>query len=256
MEQLTANFHNADVRIADTEPLLIVVSDVAKALGYRDAHTIKRTIKDKYLCTHDVRTAKGVREMICATRPGISQALATLKPQSTEKRKAVEAFQDWIYEDVLESIYETGRYEADADDTGPTPAYDEDPIIQIRKRQIDLERRVDRLEEREAENEDRRLDAQRKLRSLPEAETDVPEKSARARLNEIVRAYAAATGTQHSSAWRMLYREISYRLGVNITARSRNRGIRKIQVLDDDGLLDDAYSVARKIFYHALGDRL
>lgn len=258
MQQLQATFHNAEVRIVDDSPVTVVLKDVANSIGYRAAD-LSRSIKDKYKGTHKVHTPGGTQEMICVTRPGLSQVLATLRPQDPEKRRKVEAFQDWIYEDVLEAIYETGSYQGDS-----APAsHQEDPILsladatrQIRERQIQIEDRLDRLEEQTEQQERRRLDAQRQLKQLPPAEVDAPDKSDRAKLNEIVRAYVAATDSTYPSAWRDLYREIRYRLRIDVRKRAKNRGISKIEALDRDGLLPDAYAVARKVFGHALGDRL
>ena len=209
---------------------------------------------------HLVQDASGrPNEMICATRPGISQALATLKPRDTARQKAVEGFQDWIYEDVLESIYDTGSY-TEEDTAAPV---EEDPVLmladathQIRSKQIELEARIDAVEEKQQDTDRMRLQARRALRQLPAAETEAPEKNTRAKLNEIVRAYAGATQSRAQDAWRELYREVYYRLGVNVGVRAKNRGISKIEVLDRQNMLMSAYAIAQKIFGHALGDRL
>ena len=259
MDQLKATFNGADVRIISTDPVTVVVKDIADVIGYR-AGDLKRAIKDKYTMLHLVQDASGrPSEMICATRPGISQALATLKPQDTARRKAVEGFQDWIYEDVLESIYDTGSYHEDQ----PAPETPDDPVLmladatrQLRSKQIEIEERLDDMEERQQRSERQRLDAQQELRRLPEAEVEAPHKQPRAKLNEIVRAYAGATHTRPQDAWRELYRELYYRLNINVDVRAKNRGISKIEVLDRCNLLMSAYAIAQKIFAHALGDRL
>lgn len=249
MQQLQKHFQQHEIRagwLIDRDEPGVVAKDMAKALEYHDASSLVRKLDDDEKGYVKIQTPGGTQKVLAVTESGVYHA--TFR-SSNEKAKD---FRRWVTQDVLPSIRETGSYQGDS---APSE-YENDPIIQIRKKQIDLERRVDRLEERDEQNERCRLDAQRQLKRLPEAETEAPEKNHRAKLNEIVRAYAGATSTRPQDAWRTLYREVYYRLGVNVNVRSKNRGISKIEVLDRDGLLPDAYAIARKVFHHALGDRL
>ena len=114
--KLHTTFHDIDVRIVDTNPVTVVLKDVSEALGYQTGH-LKRAIKEKYKGFHLVDTPGGAQKMSCVTRPGLSQALATLQPQDTDKQELLEEFQTWLYEEVLESIYETGQYTTDVHTT-------------------------------------------------------------------------------------------------------------------------------------------
>ena len=121
MQGLQATFHNSEVRIIDENPVTVVLKDVADAVGYT-ASNLKRSVKDKYRVLHRVKDASGrPNDMICVTRPGLSQALASLRPKDEEKRRKVDAFQDWLYEEVLEAIYETGSYQHNTPATTKTP---------------------------------------------------------------------------------------------------------------------------------------
>ena len=106
MQAIIALFNGEELRIVDDSPVTIVLKDVADALGYKDAYRLKRSIKDKYKGHHTVGTPGGEQKMLTVTRPGLSQLLATLRPQDDDKTEAVEAFQTWLYEDLLEDVYE------------------------------------------------------------------------------------------------------------------------------------------------------
>jgi prophage antirepressor-like protein len=175
----------------------------------------------------------------------------------TSRKESAERFKRWLAHDVLPEIRQTGSYNGtgrrdEGEGSSMTPI---EALAETTQHLAEMERRQQELDGRLSDLEERRREADRQLRRLPDAKTTAPEKDDRSRLNEIVRAYAQSTGTFPQHAWRTLYKEINYRLHVNVHQRAENRGIRKIQVLEDDGLLRKAYAVARKVFGHALGDR-
>lgn len=107
--QLMGLFRDQDVRIVED---MIVLSDVAAALGYRDASTVSRSISDRYKGTHAVCTPGGEQQMSCAHRKGVLEALMHLSPQQPEKQIVVEQFRHWAL-DVLVEVLETGSYNQD-----------------------------------------------------------------------------------------------------------------------------------------------
>lgn len=110
LKAMRSMFHETAVRIVSDDPVTIVLKDVADALGYRAAD-LNRSLSDESSVVHKVHDASGrPNDMICVTRPGLSRLLATLRPQDEKKREKLDKFQDWLYKDVLESIYDTGSY--------------------------------------------------------------------------------------------------------------------------------------------------
>lgn len=90
-----------------------VASDIAKALNFRDAHNLIRTLDDDETGTHIVSTPSGEQEMIAINESGLYHALVkSRKPEAKPFRK-------WVTSVVLPSIRKTGRYEHTAQ-TEPT----------------------------------------------------------------------------------------------------------------------------------------
>ena len=71
-----------------------------------------------------------------------------------------------------------------------------------------------------------------------------PGKSSRAELNETVRrlAHEKCAG-DFREAWKRLYKELYYRLHINVATRARNEGVKGMDVLEREGLLDTATSI-------------
>ncbi len=70
----------------------------------------------------------------------------------------------------------------------------------------------------------------------------------RAKLNRAVRAFSAKHNMQFDTLWKELYREVYYRMGIDIVARKRNaekkgQKISKLQIADDLGILEDMWNI-------------
>ena len=73
-----------------------VATDIAEALGHRDAKNAIRILKDKYKSTHKVSTNKGSREVAILNEKGIYRLIMrSNKPEAEE-------FQDFVYETIKE----------------------------------------------------------------------------------------------------------------------------------------------------------
>lgn len=106
------NFGSHAVRIIlrDGEPWF-VASDVASALGYRDAANAARNLKDHQRGTHNLSTLGGVQKVTIITESGLYKlVLRSRKPEAEE-------FSDWVTGEVLPSIRKTGGYSKVADQT-------------------------------------------------------------------------------------------------------------------------------------------
>jgi len=239
-------FDGHDVRVIrrDGEAWL-VAKDVCNALSIRNSRdAIQRLDNDeKGVATTD--TPGGPQQTTVINEAGCYRLVFTSRKESAER------FKRWLAHEVLPEIRQTGSY-GGGGKKSMTPI---EALAETTQHLAEMERRQQEIDGRLSDLEERRREADRQLRRLPDAKAEATEKDDRSRLNEIVRAYAQSTGTFPQHAWRTLYKEINYRLHVNVHQRAENRGIRKIQVLEDDGLLCKAYAVARKVFGHALGDR-
>lgn len=242
MQQLQATFHSADVRIVNGRPVTVVLKDVADALGYRDAHRIKRSIKEKYLVTHTVGDTSGRdQKMLCVTRPGLSQALATLRPQDPEKRRKVEAFQDWLYEEVLESIYDTGSYRGDGAPVR-AGAQDDGDILALAgtlleaAKEARAERRALRRDQEQTEHEVEQLEGRiQELEATRQAPASATTRfghrvdhhtwdGMRRAINARVQADQKRSGNPHNSLWRHLYDSVERKYGFHALRLYERRG--------------------------------
>ncbi len=82
-----------------------VLTDIAKAIGYRDAAKFSLLINEKYKGTGKTGTLGGEQEVILVTEPGLYQGLAR------SNQPKAQPFQDWLFEEVLPSIRRTGGYQ-------------------------------------------------------------------------------------------------------------------------------------------------
>ena len=81
------------------------------------------------------------------------------------------------------------------------------------------------------------------LKMLP-----APQKTDRAALNQLVRAYAARNNQDHATAWGMLYNECYYRLHINLRQRAQGAEMPVIDFIETEGLLSQVLAVAKELF--------
>lgn len=84
-----------------------VASDVAKALGYRDAEKMTRRLDDDEKDTRSVGTPGGIQDMIVINEGGLYNAVLGSKLDSAK------AFKRWVTHEVLPSIRKHGGYLTD-----------------------------------------------------------------------------------------------------------------------------------------------
>lgn len=101
--------------IVDGEPR-IVVADIARILGYRDAANAARILREQHKGYSDVSTPSGVQRMLTTNAAGLNRLILRSNASNAE------AVQDWVTDEVLTSIAETGSY--------GQPALTEDQIVQ------------------------------------------------------------------------------------------------------------------------------
>lgn len=90
-----------------------VASDIAHALGHRDARDMIRSLDDDEKGTHTVRTPGGPQEMAVITESGLYHAILMRRSacvKNPDARARVERFQRWVTHEVLPSIRRNGVY--------------------------------------------------------------------------------------------------------------------------------------------------
>lgn len=96
--------------------LIFRATDVARALGYRDAGNLARNIDPDELTTHTVSGGLGEgREVLYITEAGLYRAIMlrrTGKKLHPQVAARIARFQRWVTHDVIPSIRRTGSYSA------------------------------------------------------------------------------------------------------------------------------------------------
>lgn len=95
-----------DIRVMTDEQgePLFVASDIAKILGYRDAHNMTRRLDPDELRTRSASTNAGTRQMTVITESGLYNAILGSKIEGARE------FRRWVTSEVLPSIRKHGMY--------------------------------------------------------------------------------------------------------------------------------------------------
>lgn len=117
MNDVAKQFSNGQFELAVTphpvDGFRVQAPGLAKALGFREAFDILRNIPEGEKGSELVRTLGGDQQVGYVTEAGFYRALGmrqTGRIQDNMVRARVEAFQNWVYRDVLPSLRATGGY--------------------------------------------------------------------------------------------------------------------------------------------------
>lgn len=130
------------MRGEDGEPWF-VASDIAKALGYRDAANMARRLDDDEKGTRSVSTPGGEQQMTVITEAGMYSAILGSKVDGAKR------FKRWVTHEVLSALRRDGAYVA-SDGT-------EDDATLMARALIAAERTIERNKARIAELEPKAL---------------------------------------------------------------------------------------------------
>lgn len=219
-----------------------IVKDVCDVLGIANHRDASRGLP---------KPTKGV---VLGDTPGGTQKMTTVNEDGlyrlifkSEKPEA-KRFQDFIYGEVLPSIRKHGSYPPPS---GLQPVEQSgDPFLAMLKgvetlylKQQELDQRTGSVERRLENLESERERSLDNVRALPEPKAKVRELSMREKcrlaINELVR----LTGLTHQEAWRRAYHDYSYQAGVNLTTRAKNKGIGKMDWVEEFGDIELLYGV-------------
>lgn len=144
--QLFSNDEYGVVRVVlgdDGEPLL-VATDIAKILGYRDAAQLTRLLEDDEKGTQILRTPGGSQQLSVITEAGFYRAVMTRRSKFVKDEAAKETvirFQRWVTHEVLPALRAKGVYAAPM-------TRDEDEDIMLARAVLAADRKIKRLTDR------------------------------------------------------------------------------------------------------------
>ena len=109
------SFGSSTIRVTtdDRGEPWFVASDIAKELGYRDAHNLARILDEEEKGTRVVSTPSGSQEMTVINESGLYSAIvSSRKPEAKQ-------FKRWVTGEVLPSIRKNGGYIAGQEQDDP-----------------------------------------------------------------------------------------------------------------------------------------
>lgn len=74
-----------------------------------------------------------------------------------------------------------------------------------------------------------------------------PQLDARAHIKKMIDEYVSRNGIEHRDAYRYLYREFFYRTRCNASLCAKNRGMKTIDYIDDEGMIEILEAIAMEV---------
>ena len=194
--------------IIDGEPWFVAV-DVCRALEIRNNRDAMERLDadEKGVALTD--TPGGKQEMSIVNEPGLySLVLGSRKPEA-------KAFKRWITHDVIPSLRKHGAYIIGQETMTET---------ELIAKALIASHRI--AEEREAQLKQAKAELKQKEEEVASLQTEkialigeVQTWDYRSIINALMRKYAAETNKLHSSVYNELYRQINYKLHINLKSR-------------------------------------
>jgi hypothetical protein len=114
---------------------------------------------------------------------------------------------------------------------------------------VDQEQRVQAVEARVHQIEQRSIDAVATLNFLPAPTEPAPPLTERASLRKLINAWCRSKNIEHEEAWRILYAELLLRDGFSVNARiKKSKTTSKLELVAEHGKLGILYAIATEIF--------
>jgi prophage antirepressor-like protein len=207
-ELITLQFQAFDVRFIDGKA---VANDVATVLGYADpASTISKKVFEQNRSVAKMETLDGKqRDVTVLEEAGIYQLIFSSKLETAKE------FQQWVFEEVLPSIRKTGSYSAKPLSLVELHLQAAQILVDHEKQLTEHQQVLEKQDSRLNTIEQRFQKADEVLKQLPPATTEVPTKSVRSCVNEVLRSYSYRTGDAYQSLWNVLYKE--YKIAIMLT---------------------------------------
>lgn len=233
----TAGTPDAPLFCAEDVCASIGLADVSKAverLGQDDVEIIAEFGSQRTLM-------RGPDANVFVKEPGLYQLILT------GRKEEAKAFKRWVTSEVLPSIRKTGQYSQKS----LTPAEQLLASVQLT---VELERKQREHDERLAVVE-RTLEAGKTelaaIAALPPASVEAPAKTDGMRTIECVRRYGLTHGNAFKAAFDLLFKEVFYRLRIDLSRREKSakkKGLRVSDVIDASEKSAEIYAIARELF--------
>lgn len=121
-------------------------------------------------------------------------------------------------------------------------------ILKIAQEAVEQERRLGELETKVERIEAQQREATEALLALPEPQVEARKMTDRALIRQVVNSYAMSTGMSHQLVWNKLYQECYYRLQINVTLQAKNKKLKPLDILEQEGVMTEVYAIACEIF--------
>lgn len=99
-----SQFGDLRVNLSNDGKIWFCLSDVCVSLGLGNASQTKSRLKQEGITTNDTPTRSGQQQMLFIDEPNLYRCIFQSRKQEAE------AFQDWVFEEVLPSIRKHGAY--------------------------------------------------------------------------------------------------------------------------------------------------
>jgi hypothetical protein len=128
-------------------------------------------------------------------------------------------------------------------------------LVVYAQQMVDQERRIQTVEAKVEQIEQRSIDAAQSLNLLPAPTETAPPLTERDSLRKLINAWCEANNIAHQVAWRTLYRELYLRDGFSVNARIKSsKYATKLELVVESGKLGVLYAIATEIFPRSLPD--
>lgn len=148
----------------------------------------------------------------------------------------------------MPSIRKTGSYSIQQLTPGQLLKLQAEALISVELKQQEQEQQLLKHSERLEVIEERFEKVADELKQLPAATEEVPEKSVRSCINEVLRSYCYKTGESHKQLWNVLYKEYRYRHHVDLKTRAKNEELKTLDYAEQFGVIDKVYALALELF--------
>ncbi len=121
-------------------------------------------------------------------------------------------------------------------------------ILKWAQTMVDLEEKINQVEGKVQEMERVRNSAKEDIDSFPEPSFTPEPQNTRSMLNQYIRTYSRTHCLHFAFVWHKLYEAILYRKGISVHRRADHKKVSYVQILQDLGMMEYAYNLAREIF--------
>jgi prophage antirepressor-like protein len=234
-------FDSAQIRVIyqDGEPWF-VLSDILNALQTSATRAewkgaVIEYFGDGGVISHPILDSLGREQNVLL----ISEAAMTFVI-SRSRTEVGKKFTRWIHSEVIPSIRKTGKYELKPMSQLEIIAASAQALLEIERKQKEMEARLSVIERDRAQ-------AEEALSALPLAEESPQEIPTRGKINMIVRTKCQRDALTYHLAWSTLYQQLYYRYRYDVKARCRNSGLKPLDQIERDNMMDALHAIASEV---------